>query len=98
MTIEYREELMAQIEVPFGKETAREYLNTKDTTLSAFILEKLIAKLRQEGYKSTGIGRAIFEDALDYDVKFKAASIAKLWKEQHKIPKVIRFDISVPKV
>lgn len=96
----------SKIEIEFGVNGYRQMLQTvrKDETpeqavnrCSGYLLDKIQAEMKKRGYSSTQFYRAVFEDALDYETKFKVHGIVKFRRETKKVPKKLYFEVSVPR-
>jgi len=87
------------IELPFGKKGLDEYISRareREVPANELILEDLKEMMREMGYSEDAINRAIFEDALDYQVYSAVRKVRELIRHG-KVPKVLRFEITVPK-
>lgn len=89
----------AKITVPFGKEGYKQML-TAGNPGKAFglILNQVSAEMTKQGYGKIAIGRAYFEDALDYQIKAKMAEAVQRRKKFNRVPKFLEFSVSVPRV
>ena len=98
---------ITKIEVPFGKATYYQIcesvmargLKGSDATKAAgyMLVEKISQAMKEQGYGRTAIGRAIFEDALDWMAQLKFIAVVE-YKVKHKaVPKKLIFEVSVPK-
>lgn len=63
----------------------------------SYILEKVCDRLKELGYSEDSIGRAVFEDALDYQAMFAAHKI-KRYLRNKMVPLELTFNVTVPKV
>ena len=81
--------------IPFGnqgfKRLIDESIKTKSKTWEV-ILDWWVEDLKGRGYAKIGRGRAIFEEALDWQAKFQGERIRDLFHNR-KVPKTICYDI-----
>ena len=76
------------IEIRFGKAGLLTCLD--ESSPEDWILDKIRIAL-EESQRS--FARRVFEEALDWKVRLTLGAIAKLAKEQGKVPKRLRFEI-----
>jgi len=89
------------IEIPLGAEGLRRKLaeaERRGTTWDVPLLDEVVEEMRRRGYSETAIGRAIFEDALDWQAKKETVYVKELVKRLGKVPKRLTFEVTVPKV
>jgi hypothetical protein len=102
------------IQVEFGAKGWRECLNRSrkangeiDPTKVAghmfnYLIDGLMVELKNQGYRSIGRGRILFEEACDWQVKFNVNAIIEHRKQSgfKKVAKYVKFTIGdeIPKV
>lgn len=71
--------------------------------LSSYLIDEFLVQVKEQGYRSIGRSRLIFEEAIDYQAKFETTRIIERMNETKKLPKWAFFSIDasskgVPKV
>lgn len=103
-----------KIQVPFGAAGWKECLNrsrkangeidpTKvHTHMFSYLIDGLMNELKNQGYRSIGRGRILFEEACDWQAKFQVNAIIEHRKQSgfKKVAKFATFTIGdeIPKV
>lgn len=88
--------------IPFGtrgfKSLIKEVEGTETKTWEV-ILDWWVKDLKERGFRKIGRGRAVFEEALDWQAKFEGERILRAFKNK-KVPKNLCYSIreDLPKV
>lgn len=102
-----------KIQVPFGPQAYKECKEKSKVNgkidaekfywaMVNYQLDGLMTELKNQGYRSIGRGRVIFEEACDWQARINVTKIVKILKMTNwkKIPKFTEFEIGdeIPKV
>ena len=88
--------------IPFGSQGFKKLIDESQKTKSKtweVILDWWTKDLKERGYRKMGRGRAVFEEALDWQAKFEGEKIRDLFHHR-KVPKKLCYEVrgDLPKI